>query len=94
MPVLERHIGLSERTNIQTYEALKHYLYAHVLKLLKNNFEQLCQLLYRIDVSEKHLAEAMQLPTLELIAEKLTLKILEREYQKYRSREKYRKENN
>ncbi len=62
-------------------------VYQQIHHLLVNNFDGYLQLLYRIDVAEQKIIT--QGNTTEIIAQKSTYNVLQREYQKVKLREKY-----
>ncbi len=64
-------------------------LYTRILFLLENDFHFLMHALYRLDLNEKILEEAMDLKENELIATFLTRKSIERELQKIETRKIY-----
>ena len=70
-------------------EQLHAYLSQAISELLDKDFNRLLIALYRIDVSEKKVAEALHLEAPGAIAPKLATLIIERELQKVISRKKY-----
>ena len=64
------------------------YLIAY---LMQNNFEKLCQAMYRLDVSEKKFDEAMKQDALAEIPYAIADRVIEREMQKVRTRIMYKK---
>ncbi|MCJ8166457.1 hypothetical protein MKJ04_16550 [Pontibacter sp. E15-1] len=70
-------------------EAL-HYKIAHLVQhLLRNDFNRLLHILYRIDVDERKVKEAMMAEEPEIIAERISRLILRRELQKAEIRFRY-----
>lgn len=70
-------------------EAL-HYRIAHLVQhLLQTDFNRLLHLLYRIDVEERKVKEAMLAEEPEIIAERIARLILKRELQKAEIRFRY-----
>jgi hypothetical protein len=70
-------------------EAL-HYKLAHiVLQLLRSDFNRLLHILYRIDVEEHKVKEAMIAEEPEIIAERISRLIIKRELQKAEIRFRY-----
>ncbi len=76
-----------------TYEELRRQLSSHLNELIKNDFEKLVSLLYRIDISEAKikslLKEQQQSNAGDIIADL----IIERQLQKIKSRELFSKRN-
>lgn len=70
-------------------ETLRYKLSRVVLHLLNNDFQKLLQILYRIDVDENAVKEAMIADDTELIAERIAKLILKRELQKAELRQRY-----
>lgn len=70
-------------------ESLHFKLSSVVLKLLNSDLPRLLQILYRIDVDEKAVKEAMIAEDTEIIAERIARLILKRELQKAELRQKY-----
>lgn len=81
-------------TKVNAYEELKDYLVKEIKILLDSNFQQLLNVLYRIDVSETKAKQAIALKEPSAIADKLAELILERQYQKAKTRIAYRNRNN
>ncbi|MHA6249406.1 hypothetical protein ACXYMU_15800 [Pontibacter sp. CAU 1760] len=70
-------------------EAL-HYKVAHVVqRLLENDFNRLLHILYRIDVEERKVKEAMLAEEPEIVADRITRLILKRELQRAEIRFRY-----
>ncbi len=69
-------------------EDLIKVIYQQIYHLLINNFDGYLQLLYRIDVAEQKIV-IQKSDTIELIAQKSTYYVLQREYQKVKLRKKY-----
>ena len=59
--------------------------------LLQTNFEKLCNAMYRLDVSEKKFHEVLSGPDPAEIGSKLADLVIERELQKVKTRELYRR---
>lgn len=70
-------------------EALLYKLSRVVLHLLNTDLAKLLHILYRIDVEEKAVKEAMISDDQELIAERIARLILKRELQKAELRQRY-----
>ena len=78
-------IDISETTSP---EDLVHYVFTEVYTLVQYRFDSFMQLLYRIDIAEK-LMHSDQVEASETLAEKATLLILKREWQKIVWREQF-----
>ena len=74
-----------------TREELKSHLSFYIDELLKHNFEKLCSLIYRHDVSEDKFHHALQMGEMEEQAERVAELVIERELQKVETRKAYRK---
>ena len=59
--------------------------------LLQNNFEKLCNAMYRLDVSERKFNEVLTQSDPADISSKLADLVIEREMQKVKTRELYRR---
>jgi len=81
-------------TKVNAYDELKEYLVQEIKILLSSNFQQLLNVLYRIDVSETKAGQAIALKEPSAIADKLAELILERQYQKAKTRIAYRNRSN
>ena len=73
-------------------QELKRRLTIYNADLLETNFEKLCNMIYRHDVSEKKFNQALQNGNMVLQAEVLAELVIERELEKVESRKAYRKE--
>lgn len=78
-----------ENLPVSNLETLRYKLSRVVLHLLNNDFKKLLQILYRIDVDENAVKEAMIADDTELIAERIAKLILKRELQKAELRQRY-----
>jgi hypothetical protein len=74
------------------YETMVEELESLISDLIQNDFTKLVNLLYRVDVDEKKLKQILQ-KTEEDAAVVITGLIIERELEKYRSRNFYRDKN-
>lgn len=74
---------------VTNLEALHFRLASVVLRLLNTDLPKLLQILYRIDVEERAVKEAMIADDAELIAERIARLILKRELQKAELRQRY-----
>lgn len=72
------------------YDELKSKLTLVIGHLLENNFEKLCQAMYRLDVSEKRFHEVLSGNPNEVAAAMMADLVIEREIQKVRTRQLYR----
>ena len=77
--------GLPDRDSIREKLAI---LIAH---LMQNNFEKLCQAMYRLDVSEAKFDRVMHQLPLEEIPFAISDLVIEREMQKVRTRMMYKR---
>lgn len=68
---------------------LKKYLESAISELLDNNFSGLVNAMYRIDISEKQLADALNTPDPTQVASKISEIVIHRELQKVRTRKWY-----
>ena len=71
---------------------LKQRLTIYILDLLDTNFEKLCNMIYRHDVSEVKFNKALESLSIEEQAENISELVIERELEKVKSRQAYRKE--
>ncbi|MEJ8804203.1 hypothetical protein [Pontibacter sp. H249] len=78
-----------ENLPVSNLESLHFKLARVVLHLLNTDLAKLLQILYRIDVEEKAVKEAMIADDQEMIAERIARLILKRELQKAELRQKY-----
>ncbi len=76
---------LEKSSNFNAFDIL----YTRIFFLLENDFHFLMHALYRLDLNERTLEEAMDLKGNELIATFLTRKSIERELQKIETRKIY-----
>ena len=63
----------------------------YIADLLENNFEKLCNMMYRHDVPESRFNEALDKPGLNEQADSIADVVIEREMQKVETRRAYRK---
>ena len=70
---------------------LHHRLKFYIAEMLENNFEKLCNMMYRHDVPELQFNEALDAATLGEQADKLADLVIEREMLKVETRRAYRK---
>lgn len=81
--------------NASDYESLTRNeleirLHAFILNLLENNFEKLCNMIYRHDVNENRFNNALELPSTDDQAWKITHLVIDREMEKVKMRKAYR----
>jgi hypothetical protein len=86
---LQGMLGL-EPTQSYTLQELKELLAKHVNQLLQTNFEQLVNLLYRIDVSEKNLKALLAQNPKQDAGDIIAVLIIERQLQKIKSRQQFK----
>ena len=93
IPVLNESMEIDLPATI-SYEQLKEKLSYHVNHLIQFDFQKLVSVLYRIDVNEEKLksmlAENTETDASSIIAEL----IIERQLQKIKSRQEFRRDNN
>ena len=82
--------SLIPSVDVNTLEEFRKYLTQKVAHLLDNNYNELINTLYRIDVSESKLSELFAGKNREKIPEALADLIIERQIQKIRFRQKYK----
>lgn len=70
---------------------LKLRLTIYIADLLATNFEKLCSMIYRHDVSEVKFNEALQTPDAKKQAENLAELVIERELEKVKTRQAYQR---
>jgi Asp-tRNA(Asn)/Glu-tRNA(Gln) amidotransferase B subunit len=71
-------------------EELYEKLSIHINNLIQNNFEQLINLLYRIDISESKIRALLQTNPDNNAGNTIAALIIERQLQKIKSREQFR----
>ena len=75
--------------SVNNEEALLLLLTEYIQELINKNFEHLLWLLYRVDVGEKKVKQAIENTEPENVANTIAKMILEREKEKIATREKY-----
>jgi hypothetical protein len=75
-------------------EELREKLAVHINSLIQNNFEQLVNLLYRIDVNENKIKSLLQTNAGENAAGIIASLIIERQMQKIKSRHEFNSRDN
>lgn len=73
-------------------DELQNRLQVFVADLLENNFEKLCNMIYRHDVSENKFNEALQGGTINDQADRIATLVLDREMEKVKTRQAYKSE--
>jgi len=93
LQLIQKDLNLPETeiNHLQSPEMdeLHRYLTLAIRELLDTGFNKLLNALYRIDVSEKKVTEAIHLEAPDKISSKLATLVIERELQKVYSRRKY-----
>jgi N-acetylglucosamine kinase-like BadF-type ATPase len=74
-------------------EELQEKLSAHINRLIQHNFEQLVNLLYRIDVSEPKIKSLLQMQPGINAGDIIANLIIERQLQKIKSRQQFKTNN-
>ena len=77
-----------------SYEELEALLAEHINHLIKNDFEKLVGILYRIDINEQKLRTLLQQYKNEDAGKIISLMIIERQEQKIRSRQQFSRRDN
>jgi hypothetical protein len=85
--------SLIPNNDFEKLEEFKKYLTEKMKDMLDKNYNLLINTLYRIDISEKKLAELFSSRSKESIPEKLADLIIERQIQKINFRKQYREGN-
>lgn len=83
-----------EPTRKYSLQELKELLAKHVNHLLQTNFEQLVNLLYRIDVSEKNLKELLAQNPKQDAGDIIAVLMIERQLQKIKTRQQFKTDAN
>lgn len=83
-------IELPEKISV---EELREKLSAHINRLIQHNFEQLVNLLYRIDVSEAKIKSLLQIQPGINAGDIIADLIIERQLQKIKSRQQFKTNN-
>lgn len=74
-------------------EEIQEKLSAHINRLIQSNFEQLVNLLYRIDVSEAKIKSLLQIEPGTNAGDIISNLIIERQLQKIKSRQQFKTNN-
>ncbi len=93
IPILRQSLEIDLPENI-SYDLLKEQLSSHINFLIQSDFQKLVSILYRVDVNESKLKHLLKenpgYDAANIIAEL----IIERQLQKIKSRQEYRKDEN
>jgi len=92
---LSKEIYKYNEPNKSDYESLGRNeleirLYEFISNLLINDFEKLCNLIYRHDVSETKFNNALKIPSIDEQAWRITHLVIDREMEKVKMRKSYR----
>ncbi len=79
----------SDYSNLSRNE-LEFRLHTFITHLLENDFEKLCNMIYRHDVDEVKFGNALKLPDVDQQAWKITHLVIDREMEKIKMREMYK----
>jgi hypothetical protein len=93
IPILRQSMEIDLPENI-SFELLKKRLSSHINFLIQSDFQKLVSILYRVDVSESKLKHLLKENQGFDAANIITDLIIERQLQKIRSRQEYRKDEN
>lgn len=83
----ELAIDLPEKISM---EEIQEKLSAHINRLIQSNFEQMVNLLYRIDVSEAKIKSLLQIEPGTNAGDIISSLIIERQLQKLKSRKQFK----
>ncbi len=87
--LINKHAETDFEESIETH-TLHQKLMAFIDHLIKNNFNKLVNILYKVDVNETKLKEVLKQDAARDAAEIIAELIITREMQKIESREKYK----
>ncbi|MER2996267.1 hypothetical protein [Pontibacter populi] len=87
---LQKLFNTDDLQQTQTLGELQHKVARAVLHLLQTDLNRLLHILYRIDVDERHVKQAMLLPSEPEMADRIAQLIIKRELQKAQTRFIYR----
>lgn len=90
-PILPTGEPLPVDYELMDRKELHRRLKLYIAGMLENNFEKLCNMIYRHDVPESLFNEALDAATLDEQADKLSDAVIERELLKAETRRAYRK---
>jgi Uri superfamily endonuclease len=86
---LKKDLQIDLATKI-SLEKIKEKLVAHIDYLINNNFEELINILYRVDVSEAKLKTLLKENSDSIAANTIADLIIERQLQKIKTREQFK----
>ena len=89
---LQQTFGLPDKVNSRPQADF--FLTVQVNELIKNDFNQLIQILYRLDVNETKLKQVLNNNPNEDAGKIIAALIIERQLQKIKSRKEFSKKNN
>ncbi len=89
---LQQTFGLPDKVDSRPQAEV--FLAAQINELIKNDFNQLVQILYRLDVNETKLKQVLNNNPNEDAGKIIAALIIERQLQKTKSREEFSKKNN
>ena len=92
---MDKEIYKYNEPNKSDYESLSRNeleirLHEFISNLLINDFEKLCNLIYRHDVSETKFSSALKMPGVDEQAWRITHLVIDREMEKVKMRKAYR----
>lgn len=87
---LQKLFGTNDLEQAHNLQDLQNKVAQAVLYLLQQDLNRLLNILYRIDVDERQVKQAMLLPTEAKVAEQIARLIIKRELQKAQTRFIYR----
>ena len=93
IPALRQSINIELLDNL-SFESLHDKLSDHINHLIQNDFQKLALILYRIDVNEEKLKRLLEENTNKDASTIITDLIIERQLQKIKSRQEFRRDNN
>ena len=93
IPALRQSINIELPDNL-SFESLHDKLSDHINHLIQNDFQKLALILYRIDVNEEKLKRLLEENTNKDASTIITDLIIERQLQKIKSRQEFRRDNN
>ncbi len=87
-------MGLSLKEDIHSYADLLQDLSYHINNLITNNFSNLINLLYRLDVNEEKVRKLLKEQTNELTSDSIAKLIIERQQKKMQMKASFKKDEN
>jgi hypothetical protein len=92
--LLSNEMGITVTGPVANFDDLKSLLTEKFNELIKTDFNSLVQLLYRIDISEAKLKQALKENEGKNTGEILAEMTIERQMQKIKSRQQYKRDEN